>query len=227
MYDFHLYVGKWSNLTNIFFRWVETSNLLSTCYWGNGWPNEDIWKSNCTCSSRYGEGTWAGVEVANWKCPQAAVEVEFIWCLKRCVWGFALRVVYIPIINTWDPNDLYFWKVNPQKQALFQPKQGSFGFYRRIYIYINTALRIYCSHDTQSRTAQRISDTMHVWWLHFVAVPHRSHHERGNIGASSWFRSDMWWDCWVHWQAFEKYGSLGKKQTHTYLHMLYKKHKFC
>ena len=141
--------------------------LLGRCMYSN----EDIWKSNCTCSSRYGEGTWAGVEVANWKCPQAAVEVEFIWCLKRCVWGFALRVVYIPIINTWDPNDLWLWRSTPKNKPFSNQSKGHLDLgsidiyiyiYLHIYIYINTALRIYCSHDTQSRTAQRISDTMHV-----------------------------------------------------------------
>ena len=29
---------------------------------------------------------------------------------------------------TWNPNDLYFLKVNPWKQGLFQAKEGSFGF---------------------------------------------------------------------------------------------------
>ena len=109
----------------------------------------------------------------------------------------------IPIINTWDPMISIFGRSTPKNKLFSNQSKGHLGSIGIYYIYINTALRIYCSHDTQSRTAQRISDTMHVWWLHFVAVPHRSHHERGNIGASSWFRSDMWWDCWVHWQAFE------------------------
>ena len=37
------------------------------------------------------------------------------------------KYLYI-YIYTWNPNDLYFLKVNPAKQGLFQSKQGSFGF---------------------------------------------------------------------------------------------------
>ena len=42
-------------------------------------------------------------------------------------------------IYTWNPNDLYFLKVNPPKHGLFPSKQGSFGF--QVYIYIV----IFCS----------------------------------------------------------------------------------
>ena len=55
----------------------------------------------------------------------------------------AVRIFLCVHMHTCNPNDLYFWQVNPPKQGLFQSKQGSFGFQVYVYIYRERERDIY------------------------------------------------------------------------------------
>ena len=80
---------KWSNLTSIFFRWVEITNQVRF---------KVEWSLDESIRLRQRKVYW--------------------WMTK---WNFKDS-------NMVEPKWPLFLKVNPTKQGLFQPKQGSFGF---------------------------------------------------------------------------------------------------